>query len=284
MGRRLLSILLAALAIAGICAYLVSRVVNSHGSDKPASTKVVAANTDVKVGAILTPLDVTTTEIVGSLPKGVILDAKNAVGRGVTSDLYKGEPILESRLAAPGSGGGLAPTIPAGMRACAVKVDEVVGVAGFATPGMRVDVLFSGIPPGNQGASQDDTVSRTVLQYIQVLSAGQDFQRDPDGKARPVQVVNLLVTPEQAELLSLANGKVKIQLVLRNPLDTAIKDVAMSSLINLFEDKTKVVAPPVKKQAAPKVVHTAPPEPYTVEVINGSTVNKEKIASPEGKQ
>ncbi len=92
--------------------------------------------------------DLTTTEIVGPLPKGAILKREDAVGRGVISDLYQGEPILESRLAAVGSGGGLAATIPQGMRACAVKVDDVVGVAGFVTPGMRVDVLISGNPPG----------------------------------------------------------------------------------------------------------------------------------------
>ena len=107
------------------------------------------------------------------------------------------------------------------MRACAVKVDDVVGVAGFVTPGMRVDVIISGIPPGAQPSRSKAFSPRTILQNIQVLSAGTDIQKDAEGKAKPVQVVNLLVTPEQAETLSLAsNQQVKIQLVLRNPLDT----------------------------------------------------------------
>ena len=139
------------------------------------------------------------------------------------SDLYEGEPIIESRLAAVGSGGGLAALIPQGMRACAVRVDDVVNVSGFATPGMRVDVLVSGIPPGSQDPTQG-TVSRTLLQNVQVLSAGTDIQKDNEGKAKQVQVVNLLVTPEQAEKLSLASN-LTIRLVLRNPLDQKVDPV-----------------------------------------------------------
>ena len=105
------------------------------------------------------------------------------------------------------------------MRACAVKVDEVVGVAGFVTPGMRVDVLISGNPPGPVNPLVGTKV-KTLLQNIQVLSAGTDIQKDAEGKPQNVQVVNLLVTPKQAELLSLASNQTHIQLVLRNPLDT----------------------------------------------------------------
>ena len=129
----------------------------------------------------------------------MILKREDAVGRGVVSDLYQGEPILDSRLAAVGSGGGLAATIPQGMRACAVKVDDVVGVAGFVTPGMRVDVLISGNAPGAANASEGTQV-KTLLQNIQVLSAGTDIQKDAEGKPQQVQVVNLLVTPDQAEI------------------------------------------------------------------------------------
>jgi pilus assembly protein CpaB len=130
------------------------------------------------------------------LPKGAIVKKEGAIGRGVLSNLYLGEPILESRLAAPGSGGGLAATIPQGMRASAVKVNDVVGVAGFVTPGMRVDVLISGNPPGSANATQG-TMVKTLLQNIEVLSAGTDIQRDAEGKPQQVQVVNLLVTPQR---------------------------------------------------------------------------------------
>jgi pilus assembly protein CpaB len=189
--------------------------------------------------------------------------------------MYQGEPVFESRLAPAGSGGGLAATIPDGMRACAVKVDQVVGVAGFVVPGMHVDVLVNGVPPG-QTSTTDGAITRTVLQNIAVLSAGTDIQKDAEGKPQQVQVVNLLVTPEQAQTLSLA-ANLKIQLVLRNPLDTKIGQVEGNTTGQLFADAT-----------APKhnVVHArkATPKLYTIEVINGSKANEQKFGSPEAKQ
>ena len=151
MNRRLLTILLVAFFIAAACTFLVYRLVgNKMSAAKPsASTGVVAAKVDIKLGSVLTADSLTTIQIVGTPPKGAILskDVGTVVGRGVISDLYAGEPILESRLAAVGSGGGLAAIIPIGMRACSVKVDDVVGVSGFVLPGMRVDVVVSGVPP-----------------------------------------------------------------------------------------------------------------------------------------
>src|ERR1035437_6606035 len=180
MNRRLLTILVAALVIGFVCAFLVCQLVNSRlAAVRPVpATGVVAAKTDIKLGTVLSANDLTTVQIAGGLPSGAILvkDMSRAIGRGVISDLYAGEPIIEKRLAAVGSGGGLAATIPPGMRACAVRVDDVVNVSGFVTPGMRVDVLISGTPPGQQNAAQG-TVSRTLLQNIQVLSAGTDFQK-----------------------------------------------------------------------------------------------------------
>jgi len=245
-----------------------------------ASTRVVAAAMDIKLGTILTSSNLKTVEIAGSLPKGVVLKPESALGRGVVSDLYEGEPIIENRLAAPGTGGGLASTIPNGMRACAVKVDDVVGVAGFATPGMRVDVLISGIPPGAPAqAANEGIVTKTILQNIQVLSAGTDIQRDAEGKAKPVQVVNLLVTPEQAETLSLASN-VRIQLVLRNPLDTEIGKIPGTAMGRMFagEYGTAATARPV---AATRIVRKVTPPVFVVEVINGSKRSQENFASPE---
>src|ERR1700689_1845796 len=219
MNRRLTAILLTAFVVAIACSYLVFRVVgNRLGAPHRQVTRVVAAARDIKLGSVLSNADLTTIDIAGSLPQGAILKPSDALGRGVLSNLYLGEPILNSRLAAPGSGGGLAATIPDGMRACAVKVDDVVGVAGFVTAGMRVDVLISGNPPGIANTSEGPKV-KTLLQNIQVLSAGTDIQKDGEGKPKPVQVVNLLVTPEQAEDLSLASNQTHIQLILRNPLD-----------------------------------------------------------------
>lgn len=285
MNRRLLTILVLAFVIAGGCAFAVARLLGSRlQAAKPAATKsVVAAAADIKLGTILTKANLTTIQIAGDLPKGAIVKPEDAIGRGVIQDLYQGEPILDSRLAAVGSGGGLAAAIPLGMRACAVRVDEVVGVSGFVTPGMRVDVLMSGNPPGVQGADQG-TQSRTLLQNIQVLSAGTDIQKDQEGKAKQVQVVNLLVSPEQAESLTLATnqGGVRIQLVLRNPLDTKVDPVQGTAMGNIFADKT--AGPPKPKSV---VVAKSPKKPaaetFSIEVINGSSRSKQEFGSPEVK-
>ncbi|MGD0680562.1 MAG: Flp pilus assembly protein CpaB [Terracidiphilus sp.] len=280
MNRRVLTILVVAFLIAAACTFLVIRLIHNQttAARPPATTLVVAAKSNIKLGAILTADNLTTVEIAGSVPKGAILtkDKNSAVGRGVLSDLYEGEPIIENRLAAAGSGGGLAATIPQGMRACAVKVDEVVNVSGFVTPGMRVDVLISGTPPGQQSPTQG-TVSRTLLQNIQVLSAGTDYQKDAEGKAKTVQVVNLLVTPEQAEILSLASNQVKIQLVLRNPLDTKVAAVPGTATGNLFSGQ---IGASSKSQHTKRVA----PRYITVVVLNGSKQTEEKFASPGGHQ
>jgi pilus assembly protein CpaB len=277
-----MTILLVALVIAFACAFLVYRIMgNKMAASRPvATTRVVAAVTDIKLGAVLNPTDLTTIEIQGPAPKGAILKPENAIGRGVISQIYQGEPILESRLAATGSGGGMASTIPQGMRACAVKVDEVVGVAGFVTPGMRVDVLVSGVPP-SETRTTTDTVTRTILQNIQVLSAGTDIQKDAEGKPQQVQVVNLLVTPAQAETLSLASNQLKIQLVLRNPLDTKITAVPGTAMGNLFGEQ-KSAAP--KSMPASRGVRKTAPKPYAIQIINGSKTTEQKFSSPEEKK
>jgi pilus assembly protein CpaB len=185
---------------------------------------------------------------------------------------------LESRLAAPGSGGGLAATIPQGMRATAVRVNEVVGVAGFVTPGMRVDVLITGNPPG--GATSQGSLVRTLLQNIEVLSAGTDIQRDAEGKPLQVQVVNLLVTPAQAEILSLASNETKIQLVLRNPLDTNLDKPPGTATAQLFSDGILPKAAVPVRKAAPKPASSV----YLVEVFNGSKKSETKFPAGEEKQ
>jgi pilus assembly protein CpaB len=285
MNRRLTLILLAAFGIAAVCTFAVYQLVRNRIAVRPAATTaVVAAKTDIKLGTILKLEDLSTIGIAGTPPIGTILDKDKSrvIGRGVISDLYKDEPIMESRLAAVGAGGGLAAAIPTGMRACAVRVDDVVGVSGFATPGMRVDVVISGTPPGTTDTKLGNE-ARTVLQNIQVLSAGTEYQqvKDTEGKVKQVQVVNLLVSPEQAETLELASSQI-IRLVLRNPLDTKTDPVVGTATINLFtgpngapeKPKHVVVAKVVPKAAAP----------YSIEVINGSKTSEEKFASPEGHQ
>lgn len=164
---------------------------------------------------------------------------------------------MADRLAATGSGGGLAAIIPTGYRASAVRVDEVVGLAGFVTPGMRVDVLMSGIPPG--GNPGEGSHVNTLLQNIQVLSAGENLQKDSEGKAQKVQVVNLLVTPEQAERLTLASNQTRIQLVLRNPLDTETAPRSGAFMSELYGSTPARPLPPPELASAgrPRTVRVA---------------------------
>ena len=281
MNRRLLIILLSAFVLASISALLVWRVVGARmaAAKSVPTTRLVAAAKDIKIGAVLAATDLTTLQIVGTAPAGAILDPKNAIGRGAVSAIYAGEPILDGRLAPSGSGGGLAITIRQGMRAIAVKVDQVVGVAGFVLPGMRVDVVISGIPPDMK--NDQNTQARTVLQNIEVLSAGTDIQKDAEGKPQQVQVVNLLVTPDQAQVMALASNQTRIQLVLRNPLDTKVDPVKGTAMTNLFEDKT---APATKLASVRMKPRPKAPPPFSVVVINGSKRTEEKFASTGGQQ
>lgn len=280
MNRRLLTVLLLAFVIAGGCALLVYRVVgNRMVAAKPMATnKVVAASTNLQIGTVISAADLTTVAFAGTPPKDAILNPKDAIGRGVISAIYQGEPIVDNRLAPKGSGGGLAATIPQGMRACAVRVDEVVGVAGFVTPGMRVDVLVSGNPPGENPAL--GTVTKTILQNIQVLSAGTDIQKDAEGKPKQVQVVNLLVTPEQAQELSLAANQYKIQLVLRNPLDTKIAEVRSTATGALFANAGDPA--PMHRGGIRRIA--ARPKPYAIVISNGTSITTEKFPTLEAKQ
>jgi pilus assembly protein CpaB len=281
MNRRLNTILFIAVLIAGICAYAIYRLASSRmgPAGQISVVQVVAAKENTPIGTVLSQANLTTLRIVGTPPKGAVLKPENAIGRGVIANLYQGEPILEDRLAAAGSGGGLAATIPSGMRACAVKVDDVVGVAGFVTPGLRVDVLTSGSP---SGTSNQGVMASTILQNIEVLSAGTDIQKDDQGKAKPVKVVNLLVTPEQAETLSLASNHLTIQLVLRNPLDTKLTNVPHTSLASLLSEATP--APAVAKGPVNRVIHKEAPKPFSIEIITGSKRNEITVAIPEGQK
>lgn len=269
MNKRFLAVVTFALVVALAASYFVYRQlekgIRSAASEKAA--KVLVAAHDLPIGTLLKSEDLKLVEWPGTPPAYGVAKAADAVGRGVTANIYAGEPINPARLAATGAGGGLAATIPLGKRAVAVRVNDIVGVAGFVSPGMRVDLLASGNPPnasGNLG-----TQTQTVLQNIEVLSAGQNIQKDAEGKPVAVQVVNLLVTPEQAEKLSLASSDAKIQLVLRNPLDTQTTKPPGTTLAYILQGAAPEKPQPVKV-AAPKAATPQAPAPLTVEIITGS--------------
>jgi pilus assembly protein CpaB len=295
MNRRVLIIVSCALVLAVCASYLVYRAVGNRVAvgKAPPSVELVVAARDLAVGTLIQGGDLKLAAWFGPPPAGAIFKRDALQNRGVVSAIYAGELVTETRLAPIGSGGGLAGTIPPGMRACAVKVNEVVGVAGFVVPGMRVDVLITGLPPG--GNALDGPKVRTLLQNIQVLSAGVDFQKDREGKPEQAQVVNLLVTPAQAEILSLASNETHIQLVLRNPMDTQISGLPgtiMSDLYGGARAAAPVAAarpessPPATPPAAPVLAAPAAPAApslYTIDVSNGSVHTQATFRRPGGK-
>ena len=292
MNKRFISVVLFAFAVAGGASLLMYKLVMSRlsANAKTGQAKILVAARDLTLGTLVHDSDLKFADWAGPTPPHSLQKQEEIVGRGVIATIYAGEPVLETRLAPKGAGAGLATLIPKGMRAAAVKVDEVVGLAGFVVPGMRVDVLMSGAPPDQRSGSE----SKTILQNIEVLSAGQTFQKDAEGKPVTTQVVNLLVTPEQAETLNVASTGTKIQLVLRNPLDTEQVETQGKVLAQLFG---LPAAPPVVKAAPaprPKPPEPAPPPPApkaappvkvevrVVEVVTGSKMTQAKFAqNPE---
>src|SRR5664280_579331 len=253
MNKRFLGVLTFAFLVAAGASLVLYRVLINRPATTiagPALAQVALATKDLEVGTVLKEDDVKVADWPGSIPVGATNQIKDIIGRGVITAIFAKEPIIASRLAPKGAGGGMAAMIPPGMRAVAVKVNEVVGVAGFVVPGMRVDILISGNSPGGNGSL--GTQTQTLLQNIEVLSAGQDFKKDAEGKPVMVQVVNMLVTPTQAEQLSLAASQTSIQLVLRNPLDHEIAKTPGTALQRLFNNGG-TPAPPMRavSQRAP---------------------------------
>jgi pilus assembly protein CpaB len=286
MNQRILFVLIGALIISGGASYLVYRLAAGQKVAAPVRTaQIIVAARDLEIGVIISPADLKMANWAGAAPKGSTLKKATALNRGVVSAIYADEPVTESRLAIAGSGGGLAATIPTGMRACAVKVNDVVGVAGFVIPGMRVDVLITGVPPG--GDAENGPAVKTLLQNIQVLSAGANIEKDREGKPQQAQVVNLLVTPDQAEILSLAGNETRIQLILRNPLDTGVTappGTVMSELFGQPKGRSPgktlpalaAPSPPVPA-AAPRIEPPAVSSLRTVEVLNGGVHTQAKF-------
>jgi len=236
LNRRFLIVvgcsLLWALLVAGIFYRVAAR--SAHGGKPFPGKPVVVATQPLPLGAVISKETVKISEVPESLfPKGAFSRAEDVLDRPVVSPIEVDEPIVEARIGAKGSGVGLAPMIPPGLRAMSVRVNDVVGVAGFVLPGMKVDVLVTGRPP-----NREDTVTTTVLQNILVLSAGQTIQTDAKGQPISATVVTLLVDPAQAEALTLANNEGHIQMVLRNGTDKQIATTKGRHLRELYGIET----------------------------------------------
>jgi pilus assembly protein CpaB len=267
---RLLMIGAVALALGAFVSLIVYKNLQGRGSSssEPGADVIVAAD-DIQVGARIEEHDVRTVKYpASSLPAGTYSARSKVMGRGVILPIAKGEFILPSKLAPENAGSGLPSLIPPGMRAVSVRVNEVVSVAGFVGPGTRVDILLTGTP---NGSSEPQTT--TVLQNVAVIAAGQRLERNAAGDAQNTPVITLLVSPDDAERLTLASSEGHIQLALRNPLDTRQDDVAAANAKGLYRGGTPLAAPPplrphpVKLQKTP----TPPPSPSIlgVEVYQG---------------
>ncbi len=190
---------------------------------------VVVATRDLPVGSVVREEDVRLVEWpTDAVPEGYAQSFADVLGRGVITDVRTNEPLLNTKLADMAAGGGLPIIIPEGMRALSVRVDEVIGVAGFVLPETRVDVLLTITPPGG-----GEPLTRVILQNIKTLAAGQVIQRDPDGQPITVTVVTVLVTPEEAEKLVLAATQGRIQMALRNTLDMQDVETPGARVANL---------------------------------------------------
>jgi len=285
MDRRFLTVLAVSLLFALIVSTIFYRMTTSSGpTQKPETTTlkdVVIAAKPLPVGVTIKPGDVKIGKISAEVfPKGSFAKIEEVIDRPVVSNILMDEPILEGRLAARGSGLGLSPIIPVGMRAVTVRVNDVAGVAGFVLPGLRVDVLVTGRPPNSDG-----TVTNTCLQNMVVLSAGQTIQPDSRGNAVNTPTITLLATPEQAEILTLAGTQGSVQLVLRNGSDNSIEKTPGSSVGQLFGLKKAAAPAAAAPRPRPKPVEVAPapppppPPPPEVIVIRGNQKSVERVGA-----
>jgi pilus assembly protein CpaB len=268
---RLLMIGVLALALGFLVSvYVYKSLQAKSGVPSDPGIDVIVAADDLQVGARVEEHDIKIIRIpVADLPSGAPRRRSDVLGHGVIIPITKGEFILPTKLAGENAGSGLPSLIPPGMRAVSVKVNEVVSVAGFVTAGTRVDVLLTGTP---NGGSEPQTT--TVLQNVAVLAAGSKLERNQNGEPVNTPVITLLVSPDDAQRLALAQSEGKIQLALRNPLDTKSDEVPSSGARALYKfapAPAPAVHAPVHRPLPVKATPTPPPAStgVSVEVYQG---------------
>jgi len=268
--------MLIAIAIASVITFVVYRRLSKSVAHIQ-TVQIVAAAKDVPAGVALAAADVNLIQWPASVPlPGSFTKVEDVAGRPLIYPLGKGEPVMARDLAIPGSGIGLSVKIPAGMRATSVRSNEVVGVAGFLYPGSTVDVLGTFNIPGNP-----NPITETLLQNVQVLTAGTQIEPDPTGKPQTVNVVTLLLSPEDSQKLLMASTQSTIQFVLRNGADQGKEIVKPTRLDELIATAKPPVPPPApgRLRAVKPAPQTAPPSVYVVEIIQGQTRNEQKFSS-----
>jgi pilus assembly protein CpaB len=281
-SKGLLMLLIAGLAGLGAVVFATRWVQAQAAGDG----KIAVAGADLELGSRLSPEMLRMVDWpAGSVPPGAFPDLKMLEGRVIKTSLQRGEPVLESKLAPEGTKGGLSAVVAEGKRAMTVRVNDVVGVAGFALPGNYVDIMVNTQEEGANRSDRDRAISKIVLERILVLAVAQEASRDTT-KPRVVNAVTLEVTPDEAEKLDLARSVGSLSLVLRNQIDPKMAETDGATKTTLLSGAA-VSAPPEpapqpvqrkvvrrSKPAAPPVstVAAAPVEPRTcVEVIKGLT-------------
>jgi pilus assembly protein CpaB len=246
----------------------------THANSEPGVDVIQAAN-DLQVGSKLQDGDIRIVKVPASiLPPNSYKAKSQVLGRGVILPVQKGEFILPSKLAAENAGSGLPSLIPPGMRAVSVRVNEVVAVAGFVVPGTRVDVLLTGNPGG---ANEQQTT--TVLENVAVIAAGQKLERNAAGEPQSTPVITLLVSPDDAQKLTLASSQGHIQLALRNPVDTKKEELPGTKAGGLYRGLPTAAAPAPRPKVvkAPKAETPPASTGYKVQVIRGNKVDETKF-------
>jgi len=259
--NRTLLVVLVAVGLASLATYGVFRTIKSIPvREVEVATKfVVVAAENLPLGTRLAKEQVKLVGWPAATPvEGSFASIDEVIDRGVIQPIHTNELLTDTKLAPKEAGAGLSPSIPPGMRALSVKVNDVIGVAGFTVPGARVDVVVV-------VKDQDNSMARVVVSNLQVLTAGTryDIEQAKDGKPMPSNVVTLLVTPDQAERISLAQINGSITLVLRNPLDvmpTETNGIRMAGLMG-SSSTAPIEKPKRNKVPAPAAVVAPPPPP-----------------------
>jgi pilus assembly protein CpaB len=281
MRSRIFAVLALAVLAGGGLAYGTYNVINNNQPVAAAAMPtqgVVVARGDLALGAELKSDDLSIVNFPkGQAPEGTFEKTSDVIGRGVISPMVKNEMVLSAKLASKEAGVGLPPVIPEGMRAISVRVNEVIGVAGYVLPGARVDVLATASPTD----AHADMTTKVILSNVQVVTAGTRLEQDQEkGKPMQVTVVTLLVFPEQAERLALASTEGKIQLALRNPLDQGAPEtpgIRPGTLLGLIKTPAPKAPQISRKTGGPVTQQAFSPAAATVEIIRGDKRTAEVI-------
>ena len=273
-NTRALMMMAVAVVVALGAVFVAGRWISNQASG--ATGKVAVALVDVSLGSRLTPEMVRMVDWPsGAMPPGAFTDAKLLDTRVARTSIQRGEPIMEGKLAPPGTQGGLSAVVADGKRAMTVRVNDVVGVAGFALPGNFVDIMVNTQEEGaKNNGNNDQAISKIVLERILVLAVAQESSRD-ETKPKVVNAVTLELTPDQAEKLDLARSVGTLSLVLRNQVDPHPVNTGGATKASLLDVKADPVAPPAKpaavhKPAVKRVAATRPRAPgEQVELIKG---------------